>query len=40
MITAKECWKNYNAKQNIAESKELNKLSNCKEVVALIRGIK
>ena len=39
MITAKECWKNYNASHNIAESKELNKLSNCKDIQDLVRSI-
>lgn len=39
MITAKECWKNYNAKQNIQDSAELNKLSNCKDVQSLIGSI-
>ena len=39
MITAKECWKNYNASHNIAESKELNKLSNCKDIQSLISSI-
>ena len=36
MITAKECWKNYNASHNIAESKEMNKLSNCKDIQDLV----
>ena len=37
--TAYECWKAYNAEQNIAESKELNQLSQCKEIRELIKGI-
>jgi len=40
MITAKECWKNYNAKQNITESKELNKLSNSAAILELVKGIR
>ena len=39
MITAKECWKNYNARKNISDSAELNKLSQCKEVNQLISRI-
>ena len=39
MITAKECWKNYNAKQNIQDNAELNKLSNCKDIQDLIGSI-
>ena len=40
MIAAKECWKNYSAKQNIAESKELNKLSNSMAILELVKNIK
>ena len=40
MITAKECWKNYNAKQNITESKELNKLSNSAAILELVKSIR
>ena len=36
MRTAKECWADYNAKKNIQDSAELNKLSNCKEIKALV----
>lgn len=39
MRTTKECWADYNARQNIVESKELNKLSNCKEFTALAKKI-
>ena len=39
MITAKECWADYNAKCNITESKELNKLSNCKDIQDLVKEI-
>ena len=38
--TAQECWKNYNAEHNIIEAKELNKLSQCKEILDLVKGIK
>ncbi len=37
--TAQECWKNYNAKQNILDSAELNKLSQCKDIRQLIGNI-
>ncbi len=37
--TAQECWKNHNAKQNITESKEFNKLSQSKEVRDLVKGV-
>jgi len=39
MRTAKECWADYNAKQNITESVELNKLSNCKNIRELVKGV-
>ena len=39
MITAKECWADYNARKNIAESKGLNQLSQSKEIMELIRRI-
>ena len=38
--TAKKCWENYNAEQNIKDSKELSKLSNSKELRELVKGIK
>ena len=39
MRASKECWADYNAKCNITESKELNKLSNCKDIQSLISSI-
>lgn len=39
LITIKECWADYNAKQNIQESVELNKLSNCKNIRELVSNI-
>lgn len=39
MRTAQECWKSHNAKKNIADSAELNKLSECKKIKDLIKGI-
>ena len=39
IITAKECWADYNARKNITESAELNKLSECKEIRDLVKSI-
>ncbi len=38
--TAQECWKNHNAQKNIVDSKELNNLSQSKEIRELVKGIK
>lgn len=40
MITAKQCWADYNARKNITDSAELNKLSDSKEIRQLVEGVK
>lgn len=39
MRASQECWKDLNAKKNITDSTELNKLSQCKEIKELVNSI-